>query len=236
MQYEGHRLRHELKYYINYDMYHILRQRLNVVVGMDENMPDEEGYLVSSLYFDDMHNSALNEKNAGIKFRKKFRIRSYGLEDKLIRLECKSKFNEYISKTSAKLTRAEYDSILSGDYDFLLNRNETVCKELCCYNKTKLLTPKVVVEYRREAYISKLGNVRITFDKDISASVGNLDMFASDYATSKIFNDDIMVLEVKYDDYLPSHIWSILQMATADHCAVSKYVLCREHKRKERII
>ena len=43
MKYEGHTLRHELKYYINYNVYHVLRERLLKVLSMDENMPDEEG-------------------------------------------------------------------------------------------------------------------------------------------------------------------------------------------------
>ena len=56
MQYEGHTLRHEYKYYINYDVYYVLRDRLKKVIQMDENMPDENGYLISSIYFDDIHN------------------------------------------------------------------------------------------------------------------------------------------------------------------------------------
>lgn len=231
MKYEGHTLRHEFKYYINYDVYHVLRERLQKVLQMDENMPDEEGYLISSIYFDNMHHSAIEEKIAGTRFRKKFRIRSYERNNQLIRLECKSKYNEYISKTSAKLSTEEYYDILNGNYDSMILRKEPVCKELFCYNRTTLLKPVVVVEYRREAYVSPLGNVRITFDKDISASSGELDMFSKDYRTKKVLQDGIMVLEVKYDDYIPSHILAILQTAMTEHCAISKYVMCREKKR-----
>ncbi len=236
MQYEGHTLRHELKYYINYDVYHTLRKRLQAVLQMDENMPNEDGYLISSIYFDDMHHSAMEEKIAGTRFRKKFRIRSYELDNSLIRLECKSKFNEYISKIGAKLSLEEYNQIMNGNFDDLIFRKEQVCKELFCYNRTKLLKPKVVVEYRREAFVSPLGNVRITFDKEISASSGTLDMFSPNYHTTKILPDDIMVLEVKYDDYIPSYILSILQTAMTDRCAISKYVMCREEKRRVKFL
>jgi len=231
MQYEGKRLRHELKYYINYDTYYVLRDRLLKVINKDPNMKDENGYLITSVYMDDMYHSAVEEKVAGNRFRKKFRIRSYERNSKLIRLECKSKCNEFISKESAKLSLEEYHRILAGDSGFLLARPEKVCRELACYSRTKLMKPMVVVEYRREAYISPLGNVRITFDKDISSS-NVLDMFSEDYYTSKVLPDDIMVLEVKYDDYLPVHIGSLLQGITADQCAISKYVMCREEKRR----
>ena len=231
MKYEGHTLRHELKYYINYNAYYILRERLKKIIQMDENMPNEDGYLISSIYFDDMYHSAINEKIAGSRFRKKFRIRSYERNNQLIRLECKGKYNEYISKISAKLSLDEYYGILNGDYDSLILRDERVCKELFCYNRTTLLKPVVVVEYRREAYVSPFGNVRITFDKDISASSGVLDMFSMEYRTKKVLPDGIMVLEVKYDDYIPSYILEILQTTMTEHCAVSKYVMCREKKR-----
>lgn len=231
MEYEGYTLRHELKYYINYDVYHVLRKRLQTVIQMDENMPDEEGYLISSIYFDDMYHSAVEEKIAGTRFRKKFRIRSYERDNQMIRLECKAKYNEYISKSSAEISLEDYLRIMRGDYGSLVERKEQVCKELFCYSRTKLMRPVVVVEYRREAYISPLGNVRITFDKEISASTGTLDMFSKEYHTTNVLPDDILVLEVKYDDYIPSHILSLLQTAKADRCAVSKYVMCREGKR-----
>ena len=231
MQYEGHVLRHELKYYIDIPTYHVLRQRLRTVITPDPHMPSEEGYLISSLYFDDMHHSAAVDKVGGARFRKKFRIRIYERSDTVIKLECKSKFDEYISKTAARLTREEYDRILRGDYDFLLDRKETVCRELFCYNRIHRLRPMVVVEYQREAFIHPLGNVRITFDKDIAASHGDLDMFSPECTTSKILPDGIMVLEVKFDDFLPVHIQALLRGIPCEHCAISKYVMCRDLKR-----
>lgn len=232
MQYEGHTLRHEYKYYMNYDMYYVLRDRLKKVIQMDAHMQDENGYLISSIYFDDIYHSAVEEKHAGTGSRKKFRIRSYERDPRLIRLECKSKYNEYISKISANLSPEEYNQIMKGDYACLQKRKELVCRELFGYHSAKFLRPTVVVDYVREAYILPTGNVRITFDKDISASVQTLDMFSEDYQTKKVLPDDMMVLEVKYDDYLPAHIKSILKSACADRCAISKYVMCREERRR----
>jgi len=235
MQYEGQVLRHELKYYINYEVYYELRNRIKHILRPDPNMADDSGYLISSIYFDDMYGSAFSQKTAGTRFRKKFRIRSYGLDDSLIRLECKSKYNEFIAKSGAKITREEYDEILQGNYDRMLSRQDRVCKELACYHKTKLLKPVVVVEYLREAYIHPLGNVRITFDKDISASTGSLDMFSKEYRTSKILPDGLMVLEVKYDDYIPAFVLQAIQTSMTQRCAISKYVMCRERQKQIRI-
>lgn len=231
MRYENQLLRHELKYYINYHIYHELRQRLKTVIQADPHMPDEEGYKISSLYFDDIYHSAMEQKLAGVRFRKKFRIRCYNSSDHVIRLECKYKYDDYIAKQGVSLSRTEYDSILSGDYEFLLKRTEKVCQELFCYNRTRQMKPTVVVDYLREAYISPLGNVRITFDKELEASAGTLDMFSDEYVAHCALQGDLMIMEVKYDDYLPSHILSVIQTAMTDRCAISKYVICRLNRR-----
>lgn len=227
MKYEGHNLRHEFKYYINYGVYLNLRERFRHVLNRDENMVKDEGYLISSLYFDDVFHSALDDKISGTRFRKKYRIRAYERSDALIKLECKIKYDSFIAKESAKLTREEYDSILSDDYDFLLDRKETVCRELYAGNHTKLLRPATIVEYLREAYVAKDGNVRITFDKDISASIFGYDMFSQETVMNPVLPHGIMVLEVKYDDFIPKFILKLIQTSGAQKCAVSKYVMCR---------
>ncbi|MBP3912052.1 MAG: polyphosphate polymerase domain-containing protein [Niameybacter sp.] len=236
MQYEGHKIRHELKYYINQRVYLDVKTRLQLVLQKDPNMVKSEGYLVSSLYFDDMYHSALHQKQSGVRFRKKFRIRSYELDPSFIRLECKSKYDAYIAKESAVLTKEEYDCILNDSYEFLGYRPEKVCKELLAYNRSKRLRPKVVVEYLREAYISPIGNVRITFDKDISTSIGTIDMFDEDYRTMKVLEEGEMVMEVKYDDFIPSHILAILQTAMTEKCAISKYVMCIEKNKEMKMV
>ncbi len=232
MWYEGHKLRHELKYYINESVYQTLRNRLKVVIEPDPNMKNPEGYIISSLYFDDIYNSALEEKQNGIRFRKKFRMRSYNHSDSLIKLECKRKYDQYISKTSAAFTREEYDAILAGKYDFLAKRNETVCKELFAYHHTLLMKPVVTVEYLREAYILPQGNVRITFDKEISSSVNNFDMFSEEYSTRNVLEPGVIVLEVKFDDFIPTFVQQSLKTAMTEKCAISKYVMCRNEKRR----
>lgn len=232
MLYEGHKLRHELKYYINQSVYQTLRNRLKVVIQPDPNMIDEDGYMISSLYFDDLYQSALSDKQDGYRFRKKFRIRCYNNSDNVIKLECKRKYDEYISKTSADLSREEYNSILAGNYDFLGKRSEEVCRELFVYHHTHLLKPVITVEYLREAYVLSQGSVRITFDKDIAASTGEKDMFSPRYSAKGILEPGLMILEVKFDDFIPAYVLQILKTAMTEKCAISKYVMCRTDNRR----
>ena len=232
MKYNGRVLRHELKYYIGENDAILLRMLIQHFMQVDENMENEEGYLVSSIYFDDMFHRAMQEKLAGNEHRKKFRIRSYDLSDQLIRLECKEKFDQYISKRSAILSREEYDLIMHGEIDFLTKRREDVCREFFAYCKTSLLHPVVVVEYLREAYVLSAGNVRITFDKEVSASLNTMDVFSKDYVTTRALDEGTIILEVKYDDFLPAYIKQLINIINTEQCAISKYVMCREYKRR----
>jgi hypothetical protein len=134
------------------------------------------------------------------------------------------------------ISREEYISILSGDYEFLLSKPDQVCRSLYIDHMTKLLKPVTVVEYLREAYVHPDGNVRITFDKNLSASIGDLDIFHEDYEAIQVPMDGMMIMEVKYDDYIPDYIWKIIQTDRMVSCAISKYVMCRDINRKVRII
>ncbi len=232
MKYLGHKLRHEIKYYINDSVYHTLRNRLNAAAEADPHMRSEDGYLVSSLYLDDIYHSAWEEKEAGIQFRKKYRVRCYDRMDDRISLECKRKYGEYIAKESMLIDRGQYDAMLAGDYDHFLSCQNPLGRELYVLHHTRLLQPVVAVEYLREAYVMEQGNVRITFDKDISVSVSNHDLFSDHYEVRKVLDPGIMVLEVKFDEYLPDMMFQILKTAMTDRCAVSKYVMCRKEKRR----
>lgn len=230
MQFQGKALRHELKYLINYQQYHILRNRIKSIIPHDENAEGGE-YHIRSLYFDDVYNSALYEKESGIMRRKKFRIRIYNLSEHIIKLELKEKFGEYISKTSASLTPQQTQQLIDGrDYDFLLGSANQTMKEMYIAMKTRLLRPAVIVDYVREPFALNEGNVRITFDKCIQAGINSFDIFSRDVVVQNVLSPPMLVMEVKYDDFLPSIAKNLVQAHAHQRSAVSKYVMCRRHQ------
>lgn len=227
-------LRHEFKYFITQETYLTLRQRLSIVARPDENSKRAEGYLISTLYFDDYRNTALNEKIDGDRFRTKYRIRIYERESTVIKLESKSKLDSWTAKSSTLLTLDEYRRILNEDYEFLIHKQDPLCQELYTKIRTKLLRPKAIVEYEREAYVVDEGNVRLTFDKQLRSSINGIDLFDPDVVYSAALDPGLLVLEVKYDDFIPKHIRALINGLPMQRYAVSKYVICK--KRRERVI
>ena len=221
--------RHELKYYINYRDYALLRGVLKALMPLDPHAGPNGDYHIRSLYFDDAYETALVEKMAGYDVRNKYRIRIYDFSDEVIKFEKKMKRGQYIAKTSIRLSREECEALIAGDCDCLLGREEPLAGEIYLLMKNNLLRPRVTVDYYREAYVSQFENVRVTFDKDIRASLMLTDIFDPKAPVASVLEPGTMVLEVKFNKYLPPFIRSALNnVNAAQRSAVSKYVLCRK--------
>lgn len=218
-------LRNEIKYLLTYEEYLILSGRIRAVLPMDKHAPDPSGYTISSLYLDDRYRSSYMEKLAGTAKRKKYRLRVYNASDAVISLECKEKLKNKILKTSFRVDRATCDGIAQGDFSLLAHREEPMAKEIYTLHREKGLMPRVIVTYRREAYCHPLSNTRITFDCELRATVNSYDLFDPDQVTRFVYPRNEVILEVKYDEYLPAHIGSLLSFR---HCpvAASKFTLC----------
>lgn len=228
MKYGEKSLRHELKHFINMHEYTYLKERLLNSLKKDKHGIVNDGYHVRSLYFDDLYNSAFNEKELGVFKRKKYRIRIYNIMDQLIKLEKKSKYGQYISKETINITKNEFYKLLKEENEFLIQSNNKIFQEFYIETKTKLLRPVVIVDYEREAYVLESGNVRITFDKNLRAGINSFDIFDENIAMKSIFDQPIMIMEIKYDAFLPSHVRNLLQIDCHDISAISKYVMCRK--------
>ena len=222
------KLRHEIKYFITYGEYLVLRDKLFAAIPTDRNaLPDMRGYHIRSLYFDDINNSAMWEKQDGVQNRQKYRIRIYNLSDKVIHLENKMKFSQMTAKASCTLSRELTDDILAGDWTRIPLGENPVLDGFYAHMRAHVLRPVVIVDYFREAYTYPVGNVRITFDKELHTGNFSHDLFSGKAAPVPVLDPGMMILEVKYDDILPSHIQGILNTANAQRSAISKYGLCR---------
>ncbi|HZK45946.1 MAG TPA: polyphosphate polymerase domain-containing protein [Clostridia bacterium] len=220
--------RHELKYYITLGEYELLQRKLSLTMERDAFAKKNGGeYFIRSLYFDDRDDSAFREKLSGIDERDKFRIRIYDMRDDVIKLECKHKSNGYIKKQSIGLSRKEYEKLMSGDRLFLLNRPEPFARRMYLEFAQRALKPAVIVDYTREAFVFPMEDVRVTFDKNVRTGLRSVDMFNAGIPTYPVIDDYGMVLEIKFNRFLPTYIRSLLQLEASQRSAISKYVLCR---------
>ncbi|HIQ71293.1 MAG TPA: polyphosphate polymerase domain-containing protein [Candidatus Onthenecus intestinigallinarum] len=226
-------VRHELKYLVHPAELHYLRSVLDGLLMHDPNGDENNEYHIRSLYFDSVHDDALHEKIAGVGNRKKYRIRIYNFSDRLIRLECKRKIGDLISKQSVRIPRDLAEQIIAGDPSGLEYMRHPLLREMFVQMRTNLLHPVVIVDYVREAYITDAQDVRITFDRRLRTGLYSSDLFNPRIPTFPVFDDCKEILEVKFDQFLPAYLQTVLSGVTAERSAVSKYVHCRRYEEKE---
>ena len=220
--------RHELKYQIGPADHLALRQRLKAVMQQDPHTGADGRYTIRSVYFDNYRDKALREKVDGVQRREKFRIRYYNDDLSFITLEKKLKHNDLCMKVDAPLTAEDYRRILQAPGPWMLEHPQPLVRELCCKMKTQQLRPRVLVSYVREPYVYAAGNVRVTFDSNIRTSLFQREFLNG--ALPDIIATDApgdIILEVKYDAFLPEVIRALLQTGALRQQAFSKYGACR---------
>lgn len=194
---------------------------------MDENSLNN-GYQIRSLYFDDVNNSALFEKTSGISERKKFRVRIYNNDDSKIKLEIKKKYQEFTNKKSTFISKKEYENIYNCQITDLMNSNNDIRREYYFEIRNRLLKPKIIIDYYREAYTLPYNEIRVTFDNDLSYSKPDLNIFSDKTVSYQLAKEYSRILEIKYNNFLPDFVKRIFEPFSLTKLSVSKYVLCRE--------
>ena len=217
--------RHEWKHEINLSDSIIIRQRLRAVARPDPHAVNGS-YEIRSLYFDDLADKALREKIDGLNRREKFRIRYYNGDTSLIHLEKKSRINGLCNKVSAPLTRQEAQSIVDGNLDWMRESRYPLVLELYAKMRAQGIRPKTIVDYRRDPFIFGPGNVRVTLDYNIRTGMRCTD-FLNPGCITVPAGDAPIILEVKWDEYLPDIIRDAVDLKGRHAGAFSKYAVCR---------
>lgn len=219
------KFRHEWKHVISFADLLVLRRRLAAAARPDGHGA-EGTYWIRSLYFDDPADRALREKIDGVNRREKFRIRYYNRDLSLIHLEKKSKRNGLCAKESVPVSAGEVRALLAGDWGWMEHSGRDLVWELRRKMTDQLLRPRTIVDYTREAYVYAPGNVRVTLDRDIRAALRPAGFLDPDCVTVPVCEPRI-ILEVKWDEFLPDPIRAAVQLPNRRASAFSKYAACR---------
>ena len=184
-------------------------------------------YLITSLYFDDYYDSCFYENENGTDPREKFRIRIYNHSTDRISLECKRKERTKTLKTSCRMTREQVEDILQGRPLKADSDTHPLLLKFINLQNQRGLKPKTIVEYKRVPYVYKTGNVRVTLDSELCSSTDVGRFLDGDYKTRPIMPVGKLLLEVKFDEFLPDYLYDVMQLNNLTQTAFSKYYLCR---------
>lgn len=217
--------RHEWKHEITYMDLLVLRSRLRMVMQQDAHAVDGK-YRIRSLYFDTAEDKALLEKINGVNIREKFRMRYYNQDASWIFLEKKCKINGLCRKEQARISQETAQDAVRRDAEHLCQNEQALVRELGYKMKAEGLLPKTIVDYTREPFVYLPGNVRVTLDYDIRTGMTGTDFLNPDCIMIPAGNA-ARILEVKWDEFLPSLIRDLVQVPGTHTSAFSKYAACR---------
>ncbi len=221
----------EVKYWVDRTTRTALTRDLLAFMRPDAHAGEKGGYLVRSLYYDTADYMAYHEKLSGAAVRHKLRSRAYGenpSESSLVRFEVKSRYLSYIYKTTVDIPRDDYDEV-----EFALKRrllpparlmnDARVSKEFFRLQRQYNMAPKILVQYRRQAFerVEK-SRVRANFDDELIGS-SSLDLLGPLKSARRLLQYGRAIFEIKVDDNLPFWLHQLIAKYNLQSQAISKY-------------
>lgn len=211
--------RFEKKFFIDFSQEKKIKKKFLNIFDLEFN----RGYYCYSIYFDDLNFSSLRQKQEGNTERHKLRLRAYFSDstDKvtLWNLEIKTKNNNIVKKRKISFSNEEVMYNLKiRNYSFFSNNFVETAKS---YYK-----PAYITLYFREAFNSKVvPQCRITYDKNVRCFKYQYDILG-DITTNQsyILNPKVILLELKYSNFLPKFISNFFAYLNLDQVTFSKYV------------
>jgi len=217
--------RHEWKHQITPADLCALRMRLGAVLEPDPHAVGGR-YRIRSLYFDNLRDKALREKLDGVDGREKFRLRYYNGDISMVLLEKKSKRGGLCLKEQEAVSLEEARAAVRGDSQRLCGGGKPLVRELGRKMVAEGLRAKSIVDYTREPFIYGPGNVRVTLDYGLRTALSPGGFLEPGCPTLPV-PDNPVILEVKWDAYLPALVRDLVQTPGTRSGAFSKYAACR---------
>lgn len=240
--------RHEYKYYCTAREMAELLFRARGLMRPDPHAGADGAYRVRSLYFDTPEDACYFETEDGVDVRDKYRIRIYDGNSGRISLERKSKKNGMTLKCACGIEEQLCRRLMTGQGLFAEDgmgqtdapdvpdaaaervRAENLRRsELLRRMRERCMRPAVIVEYLRYPFVEPNGNVRITFDMQITSSCDFNGFLEKRIGGRPILPNGGGILEVKWDSHVPEYLKQGMQMNSLQRISFSKYCLCRKY-------
>ncbi len=184
-------------------------------------------YFIRSLYFDTTDAADYTDKVLGVSERRKVRLRLYDTSARRVRLEVKEKSGSYSHKTGVWMSRADARRLIEGDTGPLFADAGAEARRIWLNFARELRRPAALIDYERTAWTMPVERVRITLDEHVRAAKSSA-LFDPGVPMVGVHSDRAVILEVKYDRYLPAYMRRALSSVCAQSMSISKYGAARE--------
>lgn len=220
-------LRKEMKYILSAEKALEIQSSLEGVLQRDAFSGPDGTYTIRSQYYDSLIDSDLQDNLDGVEEKRKIRARIYSTDDVKAKLEYKCKSGSDGTKYVVNMSREQAALLEQGDFSWLMNNSDELSHFLYQKMIQNIYRPKTIIEYDRTAYTYPTSDTRITFDRDIRTATTRIGLFSKDLTFNPLMYGDIVVFEVKYNDFLIEPIKRIISRHGLLETSNSKYSQAR---------
>lgn len=230
-------MRTELKYVVPEACLPALREAVTPFMTGDVHGRGYEGrgYTVRSVYLDTPQLRYYEEKKAGIKVRRKLRVRAYNTvgPDDAVLLEIKRKNEAAVRKVRVPVRLRDLEALFaSGDVERYVADDARAREEAryFFYHVYRYrLRPTCLTTYEREAFVGRFDpTLRITFDRNLRGRAYPSWADLTREAGLCYVHPGAFVMEVKFNTRFPGWLRPVLARQEFRHQAFSKYCRCLE--------
>ncbi len=214
--------RYEVKYLLNSEQY----RRFNEM-AMDKLLPDKYPVSnISNIYFDTPDFLLIRRSmDKPVVYKEKLRLRTYLTPNDTTKAFCeiKKKYKGIVYKRRISMDYSEAYNYLKREGP---PKNECqISKEIdWMFKYYEGLAPAMYISYDRNSYFGADENeeIRLTFDKNITWRVDDLDQRLGSYG-NKLLPEDIILMELKIPGAIPLWFTKILDELKIYPASFSKY-------------
>lgn len=230
--------RYELKYVVPPDCAAAIRKYIEPYCDPDPFLFGAREYTITSLYLDTFNLAYYWAKRVHQKDRVKVRVRTYGPRaEGAVFLELKRRYGDVIAKSRAQVPRESWVRIAGApgplDASLVKERKRLIVEDFRAHVLGLSLRPVVSVRYDREPYVGRTEpGVRVTFDRrmryratsEMELPPDDREYLPFDYAGLFSPGDgSLVVVEVKFDDYIPPWVPDLVRRFDIVRVSFSKY-------------
>lgn len=131
-----------------------------------------------------------------------------------------------VIKESCLLNKIECDMLVRGEIPLIEPDMPEIKKKMFSEMQLRCLYPKVIVSYERIPFVYDVGNVRLTFDRNITSSDDTEFFLQGNYSMRPVMQQGYNILEIKWNELLPIHIRDVMLLDSLCLVSFSKYCMC----------
>jgi hypothetical protein len=195
-------------------------------------------YFVGSLYYDSAGLDCYYQKLAGLRSRRKLRIRFYEadlLDSSSVFVEIKKKYDAVVVKDRVSLSYGECKEMMLNNQlpkeQQYSDRDDDFLRDFLRMKLYNGMMPQNLVMYHRRPFISKVDpHFRVTIDHNLRTYAAR---WIDEHVPSTPVNPGFVILEVKFNNVLPFWFHRIIQRYNLEQRPFSKYCesldVCKPH-------